>query len=47
MDPIETAFTTVGGQVSTMAGYAWPVVTSVMVALIGIGLFKKFISKAT
>lgn len=43
----ETAFTSIGTEVSNMIGYAWPVVTAVAVGLIGIKLFKKFVSRAS
>ena len=47
MDPVTDAFTAIGAEITNMSGQAWPIVTSLMVALIGIGLFKKFVSKAT
>lgn len=46
MDPVEQAFNAIGSEISAMAGYAWPIATAVTVALIGLGLFKKFASRA-
>lgn len=41
------AFTAISSQASDFAGDAWPVVIGVTSALVGIKLFKKFISRAT
>ncbi|MCS4309013.1 hypothetical protein M2404_003376 [Rheinheimera pacifica] len=46
MDPVEAAFTAIGTEISTMTGHAWPIATAVTVAIIGIGLFKKFAQRA-
>lgn len=43
----ETAFTELATAASGMAAAAWPIVTTVMVALVGISLFKKFVSRAS
>lgn len=42
----ETAFAELSAAASAMITAAWPVVTVVMVGLVGISLFKKFISRA-
>ena len=43
----EAAFTELSTAATAMAAAAWPVVTVVMVGLVGISLFKKFISRAS
>ncbi|MFK7160852.1 major coat protein [Marinospirillum sp. MEB164] len=41
------AFSEVAGMGTALAAAAWPVVTVIMAGLIGISLFKKFISRAS
>lgn len=43
----EAAFTQLQAQATELAGYAWPVVVTVVGALLAIGLFKRFANKAT
>lgn len=40
------AFTELTAAATGLAAAAWPVVTVVMVGLVGISLFKKFVSRA-
>lgn len=42
----ETAFAELSSAASAMVTAAWPIVTVVMLGLVGISLFKKFISRA-
>lgn len=44
--PAADAFQSVAAEAASMIGFAWPVAVAVMVGLAGIGLFKKFVSKA-
>lgn len=47
LDPaIEAAFTSVATDVDAMGDLTWPIVIAVTLISVGIGLFKKFISKA-
>ncbi len=45
--PAETAMTAIGTEVTTLASAAWPIVTSLVIAFIGMKLFKKFANKAS
>lgn len=45
--PAETAIASIGTEASALATAAWPVVTAIVVAFIGMKLFKKFANKAT
>ncbi|MEQ5183818.1 major coat protein [Providencia alcalifaciens] len=42
----EAAFTTLGNDAKSYLGYAWPIVVTITVGLIGIKLFKKFANRA-
>lgn len=42
----EGAFTELAAAATSMAAAAWPIVTVVAVGLVGISLFKKFVSRA-
>lgn len=45
--PAETALTAIGTEVTTLSSAAWPIVTSLVLAFVGIKLFKKFANKAS
>jgi len=41
------AITAIGTEASSLATAAWPIVTAIVIATIGMKLFKKFANKAT
>ncbi len=45
--PAETALTAIGTEVATLSTAAWPIVTAVVLAFVGMKLFKKFANKAS
>lgn len=45
--PAETAMASIGTEVASLASAAWPIVTALVLAFVGMKLFKKFANKAS
>lgn len=43
----ETALTSIGTEITALSAAAWPIVTSLVIAFVGMKLFKKFANKAS
>lgn len=43
----ETALTSIGTEITTLSAAAWPIVTSLVLAFVGMKLFKKFANKSS